>query len=477
MIKHISKCATVAAILAAICVSCKPAQPEGKAIYIPREYDTVDFTSPESIYSYDRMAYTDDIVVLWQKGFGKDLANVPALEGTDMNVDLQRILTKTQSFYNYFKDTMKFILPGSKADTFRMMVMLNYSLEGTAYGGDYDGKIGALWVTPLRLRDEKLNCIAHELGHSFQAQLVIDNGSRTGEGAIYEMTSQWMLWQVNPDWITDENYHWVDFMKQTHFAFMHHANIYHSPYVLEYWSDKHGVEFIANLWRAFTPEEDVVSTYKRYTGIDQQAFLAEMYDAATKFMTYDMPRVREYSKPYANKHTSAMNKLSGGWYKIDASRTPQNYGYNGIELDVPAPGKTVTVQFEGLVKEVPSIYQQIAGWRYGLVAVPKSGAPIYTEMVSDTKGKVSYTAPEGEELAYLWLVVLGAPSEHENKAFRRPDPKDFVPDSELSHEEIAPSAGGPEDQKTIRRRRAPKPTAEYPFRIKVTNSKPICEIK
>ena len=29
---------------------------------------------------------------------------------------------------------------GSKCDKYRMMVMINYSLEGTAYGGDYDGR-------------------------------------------------------------------------------------------------------------------------------------------------------------------------------------------------------------------------------------------------------------------------------------------------------------------------------------------------
>ena len=38
-----------------------------------------------------------------------------------------------------------------------MMVMINYSLEGTAYGGDYDGEIGALWIAPNRVQDEKLN--------------------------------------------------------------------------------------------------------------------------------------------------------------------------------------------------------------------------------------------------------------------------------------------------------------------------------
>ena len=58
------------------------------------------------------------------------------------------------------------------------MVMVNYSLEGTAYGGTYDDFIGALWVTPNRIQDQKLNCLAHELGHSFQLQIMAD---KTGE--------------------------------------------------------------------------------------------------------------------------------------------------------------------------------------------------------------------------------------------------------------------------------------------------------
>ncbi len=35
-------------------------------------------------------------------------------------------------------------LPGSICDQYKMMVMVNYSLEGTAYGGTYDDFIGAL---------------------------------------------------------------------------------------------------------------------------------------------------------------------------------------------------------------------------------------------------------------------------------------------------------------------------------------------
>ncbi len=502
----------VALVVATLVVSCRPTPPPGKSIYIPKRLSSFDWRSDTGQYSFARMAYTDDIAVFWEKGFGDDLSVAPDLEGEPMTVNLSRILEKTQSFYDYFKDTLEFIKKGSKADTFRMMVMLNYSLEGTAYGGDYDSKIGALWVTPNRLQDKKLNCIAHELGHSFQAQLVIDNDMRPSMGAIYEMTSQWMLWQVNPEWMTDENYHWVDMMKQTHLAFLHFDNIYHSPYVLEYWSEKHGKKFMADLWRSFTPDEDVVATYKRINELSQEDFNAEMFDAAQRFITYDMPRIREYAKPYANKHTCILDLTPKGWYQINEKRIPQNYGYNGIELSVPEPGESLTVEFEGLVKEVPEEYRETAGWRYGFVGVPEEGSPIYGEMASDPTGSITFTAPEGEPLSHLWLVVMGAPSEHKIEVFHRPDPNDlpfdpsdlpfdpndpsfdpsnlpFDPDdlpfdlNELlsgmggpSDEEVAPSAGEPQDQQPFPRRRDRGPVAQYPYRIKITGGEPLCEV-
>ena len=154
-----------------------------------------------------------------------------------------------------------------------MMVMINYSLEGTAYGGDYDQQIGALWAAPNRIQDEKLNCVAHELGHSFQAQISCDGeGEAWGGSGFFEMASQWMLWQVNPDWQTDERYHWEAFTKLTHKAYLHLENIYHSPYILEYWGMKRGRPIIAELFRQGKRGEDPVMTYKRMTGLSQEAF-------------------------------------------------------------------------------------------------------------------------------------------------------------------------------------------------------------
>lgn len=259
--------------------------PEGKEIYIPKDLRSMDLQDPESKWSYHRMACTENFVIFWEKGFGDNLSDPPQLEGHSMKVNLKNLEEKLEHFYHYFYHTLQFAKTGSKCDKYRMMVMINYSLEGTAYGGDYDGEIGALWIAPNRVQDEKLNCIAHELGHSFQSQITCDGqGEAWGGCGFFEMTSQWMLWQVNPDWMTDEKYHWDAFKTLTHKAYLHLENIYHSPYVIEYWSMKRGLPFIAELYRQGKRGEDPVMTYKRMTGLTQEQFCDEIFDACRHFI-------------------------------------------------------------------------------------------------------------------------------------------------------------------------------------------------
>ena len=132
----------------------------------------------------------------------------------------------------------------SFAAKYKFLIFVFGGRGGTAFGGAIDDKIGALWTPAVRINREPYGVLAHELGHSFQALLRADGGGGFRGGAIYEMTAQYMLWQVYPEWMTFENYHLVDFMRQTHLAFLHQDNMYHSCYPLEYWSNKHGLEFI-----------------------------------------------------------------------------------------------------------------------------------------------------------------------------------------------------------------------------------------
>ena len=396
--------------------------PYQKSVYIPKDLQQMNLDDTASMYCYQRSISTPDIILFWEKGFGPDVSKAADYKGHNMQADLDNLLTQSQYFYNYFRDTLKFIRPGSAADSLKMMIMLRYDDDGTAYGGDYDERIGALWVTPLRTRDERMNCIAHELGHSFQSQLAIDNNSGFGGGGIYEMTSQWMLWQVNPLWVDDEKYHWDAFMQQTHLAFMHPENMYHSPYVLEYWSEKYGKEFIADLWRSAGKRHDVIQVYEDLQGIDDAQFGAEMLDAALHFMTYDMPRIRKVMTGYANRHTSTLLPADkDGWRKIATDRVPQQYGYNGIALDVPAPGQTVKISLAGNFPPGQRLYAQSeeylkqAAWSFGLVGVDSDGNCHYSETAVSTIGhnaEISFKSPSKTPLEYLWLVVVPTPRTH-----------------------------------------------------------------
>lgn len=378
-----------------------------KGIYIPKNLKSMNLNADTAQWSFCRMDTTlSDIAIFWQKGFGNDLSNPPQLDGQDMSVDMDNLKEKLNSYYTFFRDTLGFIRSGSKTEQYRMMVMLNYSLEGTAYGGDYDETIGALWIAPNRVRDSKLNCIAHELGHSFQSQITCDGeGDAWGGCGFFEMASQWMLWQVNPDWVTDEYYHLDAFRRLTHKAFLHLDNIYHSPYILEYWAERHGRKSIAQLFRDGRKGEDPAMTYMRTNNLTQQQFCDEMFDASCHIVNFDFHHAYAETRRYAAQISSTMVEQHDGWLYPTDSETPESYGFNVIRLKA---GETVRVDFEGL--PTTDTATDLMGWRYGIVEITADGKARYGEMHSAPKGTL--TCSPSSDAARLFLVVMGAPQRH-----------------------------------------------------------------
>ena len=374
--------------------------PKGKEIYIPQELRDNDFTSRDSKWSYYRMACTPNVVCFWEKGFGDDLSKAPPLNGQKMTVDLDNLLSRVEYFYNVYRDMMGFLQPGSKAEKYRMMVMINYSLEGTAYGGSYDGVIGALWVAPNRIQDKTLNCIAHELGHCFQIQISSDGLSQGGGGGIFETSAQWMLWNVNPKWTTDENYHWQDFKQRIHLSLFHSDNMYHAPFVLEYWSFLHGITYMADMFRGARPGEDFTQTYMRMYKVDVRKMGDELLDCYSRLVTFDFPDKRKDSVRYACEMKSELRNAGNGW--LQPVNPPQTYGFNVDEIRLPAAGQTVEVQFQGLST------QDNIGWRYGLVAVDNDNKPTYLGANSETTKTLTYKNPGN--IKRLYLVVVGCPA-------------------------------------------------------------------
>lgn len=365
-----------------------------KKIYIPEDLRKMDLQADTSQWSFKRSIETDDLILMWERGFGSDTSNPPMLEGKPMSFNLTNLRDRVQEFYHFFRDTLAFTRPGSKADKYKMMVMVNYSLDGTAYGGTFDNFIGALWVAPNRIQDTKMNCMAHELGHSFQLQIPADSvGDAWGGSGFFEMTSQWMLWQVNPDWLTDENYHFEAFKKLTHKAYLHLDNIYHSPFVIQWWSDLHGRKSIAELYRQGRIGEDPVMTYKRMYNMSQKQFCDEMFRGYQHLVNFDFNHARKETRQYACTFDT---ELEGGKW-LRPKNYPEEYGFNAIILDdkVNLNARKFRLNLQG------------DNLRYGFVGITTDGQSVYSNV-----NATEFVVPKSKRLSHLYLIVMGVPLQH-----------------------------------------------------------------
>ncbi len=383
----------------------------GKEVLIPARIWRIpegnDFNNPESEFSYHRNLESENIVIFWAKEFGADPMKNPEEK---KRFDVRNASEELERFYDYYVNVLKIVEKGkSLSDRYKILLFVIGGDEQTAFGGGAEN-VGCLWTPAVRMSKAPYGALAHELGHSFQYLAGKDSG-RGFRSSVMEMSAQYMLWQVYPEWMTFENYHLVSYLQKTHFAFLHGTNMYHSPYVIEYWSEKHGKDFFGKLLRSPEQGEDPVMTYKRITGISQEKFNDEMFDAARRFMSWDLPRVQQVAAQYANSHKSKLVTEVNGWYRIAEENCPQDYGYNGIRLKVPKAGKKVEVELQGLAGEAGyrAIRTGAAGWRYGLVAVKKDGSRVYGKM-NNRPGKTVFKVPA--ETEFLWLVVSGAPSAH-----------------------------------------------------------------
>ncbi|SER26357.1 hypothetical protein SAMN04488023_106113 [Pedobacter rhizosphaerae] len=392
-----------------------------KQLYIPAKIWMVpegnDFNNDEHEYSYKRIVESNNLAIFWSKAFGSDLSKNP---DPTLRLDMAQVLKECDRFYNFYVDTLGFVNKGkSVTDRYKLLIFVFKGKENTAFGGGEENKIGIAWTPLARISKAPFGALAHEIGHCFQYLVNADGawaftsaakGSR-GQ-AIFEMTSQFMLWHVYPEWMTFENYHLTAYLKKTHYAFLHETNQYHSPYVLEYWANKHGVKFIGKLWQEALKGEDPVMAYKRITNTNQQKFNDEMHEAAAKFITWDLDQASIATKSYANQHSTLLDSLKDGWLQILPENCPQNYGYNGIKLKVPNAGTEIKLDFKGIAgaDRFRKINTQFAGWRYSFLAVKKDGQRIYGKINSATQGSVKFSVPK--ETAYLWLIVSGAPTTH-----------------------------------------------------------------
>ena len=420
--------------------------------YKPLEYRSMDFLRGDSKWSFVRSKQSEHFIVFWEPEFGAN----PNTDSVPQNlrVDIDDLLKKAEEYFNVNVHTLGFAQLGvgrSNLDKYKMQIYLMYQTEWLATGAGYDDVIGALWVNPGTCKPVGAT-IAHEIGHSFQYQVYADllayggiqndfaRGFRYGFGgnggnAFWEQCAQWQSFQSYPaEAFTSANFD--VYMQNYHRHFDHELQRYASYWMQYYWADKHGKEFLGNLWREAVAPEDPIEAYQRIYGLSLDEVYAEFYDAAAHFVTWDIRGLQELGQAYIGRFESQLYKNKNGAYQVTYGKCPGTTGYNVIPLNVPEAGTVITTSFNGLAPgsvlaaDDPGTYidnevtfttttynntENVSGWRYGYVALLNDGQRVYGEMNQGASSNVDFTVPEGCQK--LWFVVLGAPSVYHSHAW------------------------------------------------------------
>lgn len=423
----------------------KPTDIEDYAkFYKPNEFKSMDFLRSDSKWSFVRSKQSEHFIIFWEAGFGSN-PNGSSVSA-DLRVDIDDFLKKAESFFTLNVNTLKFAdFSTSNLSKYKMQVYLFHTTEWMAFGGGIDDVVGGLWVNPGTCKPVG-SVIAHEIGHSFQYQVYADllasgacpndfsRGFRYGFGGnggngYWEQTAQWQSYQSYPR-EAFETYNFTVYTDNYHRHICNEWQRYANYFINYYWADKHGIDVIGRIWREAKSPEDPIQAYMRIQNLSVDGLNAELYEAATKMVTWDFDAIRSYGSNYIGKHTHKFYPLADGAYQVAYSKCPGTTGYNVIPLNVPDAGTVVTASFTALTPGSalapgdPGQYSEEgetktttkynsssmtrAGWRYGYVALLQNGQRVYGDMNRKTADNVSFTIPVGCEK--LWFVVLGAPS-------------------------------------------------------------------
>ena len=227
------------------------------------------------------------------------------------------------------------------------------------------------------------------------------------------------------------------------YAFTHEWQRYQSYWLHYYWAEKYGIDAIGRIWRGGTVSgEDPCQVYMRVFGVSVKDFFKEIYDYASRMVTYDMDAIRSYGKGSIGKYTYNYVDTGDGKLQVAYSSCPQSTGFNVIPLEVPSAGTEIQTVFTALpggttlAANDPAQYNNgekyttanvtkynnfsektRRGFRHGYVALLKDGTRVYqsvdtvyakghsTSAVNDT---TTFVVPENTER--LWFVVSPAPS-------------------------------------------------------------------
>lgn len=408
-----------------------------KKLHIPN-WMMGDVNDESNSWSLTRSKQSKNWIVFWEPGYGENPSTYPS---SDYKVNLDALLAIAEDCFVFYADSLDFITLGdSKTDNYKMIIRLRYTRDWEATGSGVDDQIGLLTLTAWSAQAGG-HTLAHEVGHCFQYQVHCDNNDNngwmygfganaSGGNGWWEQCAQWQGFKVfSNQQFSAHNY--SNYLKTTHKHILHETPRYDNYFIQDYWSYLHGAKIIGQLWNKSKKPEDPVEAYKRITNITQEEFNDQMYDCASRFVTWDIPVLKAKGANYIGARPQpVLNNVGDDFWMIDPDYCVENYGHNIIKLNVPSNGDSVKVYFQGKAGAEGYLKKNIiyAGWRFGFVMQDLGGKVSYSEMksakMSKNGGEESLTFACPKNCMRLWLVVTGAPSVHWRHAWDDDDSND-----------------------------------------------------
>ena len=443
-----------------------------KTVYIPDEWrhpwnpDTLLYAESDSnneyTWSKSRSVESDNVIVFWDKGYGKTL---PSKAPSAYRVDEQDLLRKCEAFYDLEINKLGFVDPvKSNLAKYKVMVLMNHTTDWVCYGGGYDYQISALWLSPSTCKPVG-HSVAHEVGHSFHYMCYAEHSGhkesqtdntgfhlQCGNGqTIWEQTAQWQANQSYPEEMFNQSI--GVFRKSHNYAFSHEWHRYQSYwfhyFINEYYDD---ITTVAQVWnQPMTGQSqgnatDFNQALMKLKGLTATDLFRLYYDYAARLATWDLsvcdtPQRDLYIGDF--EYQCVQLPSSPNTYQVALASTPQSSGFNVIPLQVPEAGTEVVTHFTALnsgeslaagdpaemltgetqwgatqrTTYISNSNRANRGFRLGYVALMNDGSrqyfnedSVYCTGQAEVTEEVKMTVPEG--VSRLWLIVVPAPKKY-----------------------------------------------------------------
>ena len=435
-----------------------------KQMYVPQEWrnrtDTLIWkeSDPDNKYTWSksRSKETDNVIVLWDKGYG---STIPTNAPSAYRVDIDDLLQKAEAFFDLEINQLGFVDPNSSnLNKYKVMILLNHDTGWICYGGGYDYQVSALWLSPSTCKPVG-HSVAHEIGHSFHYMCYseasrhgADRTCQTGfHGAVgngsvtWEQTAQWQANQSYPELMYDQS---INVFRNSHnYAFTHEWHRYQSYWFFYYLCELYDdIKTVANVWNyPETTVKDFNQVLMDYKKLSVRDLYKLYFDQACRLVTWDLEACKPYRDRFIGDFNYSCVLTDDGSYQVALSSCPQGMGFNVIPLQVPAAGTEITTHLSGLrpgsalLDADPGEYldgntqfskfdtrryvlggaRNLRGFRMGYVALMKDGSrqyfsadSVYCQGNGNTVVTEDYSMTVPTGVSRLWLVVAPALREY-----------------------------------------------------------------